>query len=81
MKLLRWIFAVTAACLPSAAAAAELNEGNFEQWRDRIVPAAEELGYAQIAWRTSYWEAVIEAQEHVKPILLWTMNGHPLGCT
>jgi hypothetical protein len=24
---------------------------------------------------------VIEAQQRDKPILLWTMNGHPLACT
>lgn len=81
MKLLGWLFALPAACSLSTAGAAELNESTFEQWRDRILPGAEEMSYSKIAWRTSFWEAVIEAQEREKPILLWTMNGHPLGCT
>ena len=81
MKWLRWIPSLPALCAAGVTGAAELNESNFEQWRDRILPAAEEVTYAKIDWRTSFWDAVIEAQGLEKPILLWTMNGHPLGCT
>lgn len=81
MKILQRFLALPVACTLSTAGAVELNEGNFEQWRDRILPVVEELSYSKIAWRTSFWEAVVEAQEQEKPILLWTMNGHPLGCT
>jgi|TARA_B110000495_G_C22512699_1_gene313473 hypothetical protein len=56
----------------------ELTEANYEEWRDHVLPKNWELSYRKIPWRTSFWDAVIEAQARDKPILLWTMNGHPL---
>jgi hypothetical protein len=56
----------------------ELTEANYTTWRDHVLPRQWELAYQRIPWRASFWEAVIEAQEKDKPILLWTMNGHPL---
>ena len=50
-------------------------------WADFIRPNAEELRYESIGWRNQFWPAVQLAQELGRPILLWTMNGHPLGCT
>ena len=63
------------------AAAAELTDATYEQWRDYVLPKPHELGYRAIPWRPSFWEAVVEAQSKDKPILLWAMNGHPLACT
>lgn len=34
-----------------------------------------------IPWRPALGPAVLEASKKRKPILLWAMNGHPLGCT
>ena len=56
----------------------ELTSANYEKWRDHILPRDWELSYRRIPWRTSFWDAVVEAQAKDKPILLWTMNGHPL---
>ena len=70
-----------AAVTPGAALAQELNDASYERLRDYIVPKPAELGYRSIPWRATYWEAVVEAQEIDKPILLWVMNGHPLACT
>ncbi len=52
-----------------------------DQWAEFIRPSAEELTYESIGWRNEFWPAVQLAQELGRPILLWTMNGHPLGCT
>lgn len=46
-----------------------------------VRPAGHELSFEKIAWRNAFWPAVTEARELGRPILLWTMNGHPLGCT
>lgn len=54
---------------------------NFEGLRAQILPGAEELAWKRLDWRASLWEGVIEAQRRERPILLWAMNGHPLGCT
>lgn len=63
------------------ALAQELNDDTYARWRDFIQPNAEELEWMKPGWRPTFWEAVVEAQENEKPILLWAMNGHPLACT
>lgn len=45
-----------------------------------ILPSVEESAWAKIKWRTNLWEARREASEAGKPIYLWEMDGHPLGC-
>lgn len=56
----------------------ELTDANYAMWRDHVLPRNWELSYRKIPWRTSFWDAVIEAQAKDMPILLWAMNGHPL---
>jgi hypothetical protein len=56
-------------------------QGWVDQWAEFIRPSADELSYESIGWRNEFWPAVQLAQELGRPILLWTMNGHPLGCT
>ena len=46
-----------------------------------IKPGKEEEKYLQIPWLTSLGEARRKAAAEGKPILLWEMDGHPLGCT
>ena len=58
-----------------------LDEQSFTELRAFICPAPEEVRWHQVGWRTTFWDAVREAQAHDKPILLWAMNGHPLACT
>ncbi|HET6574901.1 MAG TPA: hypothetical protein VFG68_14945 [Fimbriiglobus sp.] len=45
-----------------------------------VRPAAGEDAYARVPWLTSLWEARKKAAAEGKPILLWEMDGHPLGC-
>ena len=54
---------------------------DYRQWIDAIVPDATELAYLDVGWRNAFWPAVQEARALGRPILFWTMNGHPLGCT
>ena len=61
--------------------APELTPKNFDRWLTFIKPSEDELGYEAIGWRNQFWPAVEEARKLGRPILLWTMNGHPLGCT
>jgi hypothetical protein len=69
------------AALATLGQAPELNDQSLPRWRDLIRPEAKEEGYLEIPWRESFHVAVKEARETGKPILLWAMNGHPLGCT
>lgn len=61
--------------------AQELNDESFEKWRDFILPNEKELEWMHIPWRPSFWDGLVEGQREKKPVLLWTMNGHPLACT
>ena len=58
-----------------------LDDQSFERWRDYVRPQVKEERYLEIPWRESFSIAINEARETDRPILLWTMNGHPLGCT
>lgn len=55
--------------------------GNLDAWLTFIRPSKKEAAYRDIPWRTAFWPGVEEARRLGRPILLWTMNGHPIGCT
>jgi len=59
----------------------EVNEQNFAKLLKHILPTQQECRWQEIPWRNTFWDAVKEANRAEKPILLWGMNGHPLGCT
>lgn len=46
-----------------------------------VRPTGAEEKWLTIAWRTNLMHARKEAQDRGKPLFLWVMNGHPLGCT
>lgn len=52
----------------------------FDKLQALIKPAGEEAKWEQIPWMASLWQARIKAAAAGKPILLWEMDGHPLGC-
>jgi hypothetical protein len=58
-----------------------LNGDTFRSWQEIICPRPDELVWRRIPWRTSLQGALEEAHSGDKPLLLWLMNGHPLGCT
>ena len=58
----------------------ELSSESFDGLLAQIQPTQEEQGWEGIPWRPSLALAVMEARAADKPILLWAMNGHPLGC-
>lgn len=76
--------ALTAQTPPPAAEpelVATLTEENFKAWQRHILPAAGEEAWAELPWLMSFHEGLQAAAKARKPLLLWTMNGHPFGCT
>ena len=59
----------------------DLSEANYQAWRDHILPNESEMAWEQIPWLTTFKDGIVAANAAEKPLLLWTMNGHPLGCT
>ena len=76
-----WEPVAQAPAVPKAAADIDLTDENYRQWRDHILPDAGELAWEQIPWLTTFKDGILAADAADKPLLLWTMNGHPLGCT
>jgi hypothetical protein len=66
---------------PAARADYPLKPEQFPALHKLIQPKPEEEKWLQIPWQSSLWEARKKAAAEGKPILLWEMDGHPLGCT
>lgn len=58
-----------------------LTDANLHEWSTFIRPTADDNRWERLEWRTELGAAAQEARELQRPILLWAMNGHPLGCT
>jgi hypothetical protein len=58
-----------------------LDSATLAAWAEHIAPTADELSWAAVDWLPTYAEGVAAAQAQRRPLLLWAMNGHPLGCT
>jgi hypothetical protein len=68
-------------CLPFVQAAEPVSSGEFTRLQRLIRPDEGAEKWQQIPWMVSLWEARQKAAAEGKPILLWEMDGHPLGCT
>ena len=55
--------------------------GPYDDVAKRVLPDRAELAWQALDWHPTLWDAVIAAHAAEKPVLLWAMNGHPLGHT
>ena len=60
--------------------AAELNESEFRSLQRQLQPPAD-APWRTIPWKITLIEAQRTAIQEKKPIFIWAMDGHPLGCT
>jgi hypothetical protein len=82
--LRRALLAVWIGLAASVGATADEEEGyeaTFDRIRDEVLPSKDEERWREVPWRPSVWDAVVEAAQTDRPVLVWAMNGHPLGCT
>lgn len=70
-----WLLPTTYTC-----AAPPLSDEDVARVRKIIRPLDGEDPFDAIPWETSLWDARVKAAAAGKPILLWEMDGHPLGC-
>jgi hypothetical protein len=69
------------ACLSCAALQAEgLDESRFREIQAELAPSADEP-WRTIPWKIGLLDAQREAARERKPMFIWAMDGHPLGCT
>jgi hypothetical protein len=64
----------------SAADAAGLDEESFRRLHAELQPSADEP-WRTIPWKIDLLDAQKTAASEQKPIFIWAMDGHPLGCT
>lgn len=84
-RLLRLTFVLLALALFSRPAWAEadpprLDEATYKRLHAQLRPGKEDL-WRTIPWNLSLLEAQRTAARDKKPIFIWAMDGHPLGCT
>jgi hypothetical protein len=75
---------LAAPSLPSgtgAQGAPPLERADLARWRELLVPTGDELAFETIDWIPSFADGVLRADAEGRALLLWAMNGHPLGCT
>ncbi len=69
------------ALFPLATGHAQLSKSQFDTLFELCLPAESESGWLEIGWEIDLWKARQRAAKEGKPIFLWEMDGHPLGCT
>jgi hypothetical protein len=57
-----------------------MTDAEFAKLLAAVRPCAGEDEFDKVPWLTSIWDAREKAAKAGKPILLWEMDGHPLGC-
>ena len=78
----RFVFLALVASLATAAVAraGELTEAEFLKLHAELQPDNTAL-WRTVPWKNSVLSAQQSAAEQKKPIFIWAMDGHPLGCT
>lgn len=61
--------------------APQLSDASVDEVHATIWPTDREMKWRNIRWHTELEDAQDEARKLQRPILLWTMNGHPCGET
>ncbi len=58
----------------------ELSPAGFRKLHQELQPPKDEV-WRTIPWHISVLDAQAVAARERKPVFIWAMDGHPLGCT
>ncbi len=61
--------------------AGDISSSHFKEITSLCTPGKSSSGWLELGWEIDLWEARRRAATAGKPIFLWEMDGHPLGCT
>ena len=77
------LFCIGVAFLMSLATAAESapTVAGLDEKIAAVMPKPGEERWLTIPWRLELTKARAESQKLQRPMFLWIMNGHPMGCT
>jgi hypothetical protein len=65
----------------SAGIPATVDQAAIAAYRAKVLPAADERRWEEMDWIATYADGLRASSDRQKPLLLYVMNGHPLGCT
>ncbi|HYF01709.1 MAG TPA: hypothetical protein VEJ18_22500 [Planctomycetota bacterium] len=74
---------VTTAALAAFLALQSAGDGavpDLDTVRQLVKPRVSETKWEEIPWEIDLWEARRKAAALGKPIMLWEMDGNPMGC-
>jgi hypothetical protein len=74
------LFSLGTALLIGRGPVEPVGPNNFATLLDAIRPKPGSSAWLKIPWQTSLAEARKKAAAEGKPVLLWEMDGNPLGC-
>jgi len=74
-------YGLTASVAQNVKADIPINSENIANWKKGILPSKQESKFLELPWLQTFADGIREADRLEKPLLLWTMNGHPMGCT
>ena len=83
-KIIGLMIAIAGLFLWPAGTVAQLPELDFKsiaEYRAAIEPTESESAFLNIGWYSQLHQAVKQAHRTEKPLMIYVMNGHPLGCT
>ena len=76
----QWLPQILLVASSALVAAGELDEREFAKLHAEVRPADGEA-WRTVPWRISLLDAQRDAASEKKPLFIWAMDGHPLGCT
>ncbi len=79
MVLVTLLLSVSIQTPPSTAP--QVTPETLEGLIEFVVPTDEELKWRSVPWRPTLFDGLRDGAAKDKPVLLWAMNGHPLGST
>ena len=80
MRIHNFLLALAVVVSATTAKGDELTEAEFLKLHAELQPDSTAL-WRSVPWKTSVLSAQQIAAEQKKPIFIWAMDGHPLGCT
>ena len=75
----RLLAVVTVLLIIQSVPADELTSENWRELHANLQPGDEP--WRTIPWKIALLDAQKTAAEEKKPLFIWAMDGHPLGCT
>ena len=80
MRALPVAFVLSSLAISATAQSPQLDQARFTELHRQLRPDPDAI-WRSIPWRIDLLAAQREAAEQRKPLFVWAMDGHPLGCT